>query len=713
MDNSSNIWLFIGVIFLTTVVGFFSMALFSVQVPTDITTTFVTSSEISLSWKGKGTFLIYRSIDDGKFREIAETSSNHFLDKSLKPDTTYRYFLKTKYLFFTSKPSKIFSVTTKYDVCGYVRSYTGKGISNVQILVENHNEYTTSDSKGYWCLKNLSGSNDIMAFKKRYIFSPKDKIINGPEENVIFNATLINKPPNFPKILNPANNASNLSTSLTLKWKCSDPNGDRLKYTVYFGKGHTLEAVATSISSTFFEIKHLNYGTTYHWRIEAFDPYGASSKSEIWTFTTRFYNVSGRVTYGKNKNEGLKDVKVSINGTKAVFTSKNGYFSIGSLRSSNLVKAYKKGWNFSPKVMRVDGPSSRINFFGKPIDGTILWKILNTQFVFSSPALSKNGILYFGTLDGNFYAINPEGKVLWKFSTGRWIWSSPAIGKDGTIYFASDDGFIYALYQNGKEKWKRILNGLSFSSPAVDENENVYIGNKSGDFYSMDKSGKIRWVKDLNGEINSSPAIGEDETIYIGTEKGMLYAISIDGTVKWKYKAGGGIFSSPAIGEDGNIYFCSSDGYLHALKQNGIEKWKIKVGRDIYASPIIDKNGNIYVGSDNGFLYAVGKNGEIKWKFKVGDMIVSTPVIGKNGIIYVCSKNGFLYAVSENGREIWFKRLKGMLFYSSPNISSKGVMYLGTFGVFAIQTDSFGMGGIWPKFRLNSQNTSDFRLKKR
>jgi hypothetical protein len=45
------------------------------------------------------------------------------------------------------------------------------------------------------------------------------------------------------------------------------------------------------------------------------------------------------------------------------------------------------------------------------------------------------------------YAVNPDGTMKWKFTTGviQDIDSSPAIGTDGTVYFGSDDGNLYAV----------------------------------------------------------------------------------------------------------------------------------------------------------------------------------------------------------------------------------------------------------------------------
>src|SRR5882672_9315012 len=71
-----------------------------------------------------------------------------------------------------------------------------------------------------------------------------------------------------------------------------------------------------------------------------------------------------------------------------------------------------------------------------------------------APTLS-NGLLFFGSGDGNFYAVDSQsGQERWRFKTGGAINSSPATA-DGAVYFSSRDGIFYALQAaSGKELWR-------------------------------------------------------------------------------------------------------------------------------------------------------------------------------------------------------------------------------------------------------------------
>ncbi|HEX7407840.1 MAG TPA: PQQ-binding-like beta-propeller repeat protein [Candidatus Binatia bacterium] len=70
--------------------------------------------------------------------------------------------------------------------------------------------------------------------------------------------------------------------------------------------------------------------------------------------------------------------------------------------------------------------------------------------VLSSPALSAEGLLVFGTTDGRLHAVNtvtgaePDGWPV-TLAPGSAIRSSPSIAADGTVYVGADDGKLYAV----------------------------------------------------------------------------------------------------------------------------------------------------------------------------------------------------------------------------------------------------------------------------
>ena len=96
--------------------------------------------------------------------------------------------------------------------------------------------------------------------------------------------------------------------------------------------------------------------------------------------------------------------------------------------------------------------------------------------VFLSSPVVAEGAVYFGSGDGNLYAVDvASGELRWKFQTGDVVHASPAYA-DGVLYFGSWDSYFYAVEAaTGKEKWRFhggedpvLHNQVGFqSSPAV------------------------------------------------------------------------------------------------------------------------------------------------------------------------------------------------------------------------------------------------------
>jgi glucose dehydrogenase len=188
--------------------------------------------------------------------------------------------------------------------------------------------------------------------------------------------------------------------------------------------------------------------------------------------------------------------------------------------------------------------AERIAGSGFPVVGTE-WRYPSTGsigVVRSSPAIDRtNGSIYFGSDDGNVYAVNPDGTEKWIFATAGpgAVRSSPAVAADGTIYIGSDDGHLYAINpSDGSEIWR---------FPSVASGSSV-------------------------GEIRSTPAIDPSNgAIYVGSNDGNVYTINPDGTEKWNFSPNLSspqpLISSPAIGPGGIVYIGSDDGFLYAINQ--------------------------------------------------------------------------------------------------------------------------------------------------
>ncbi|MCK4364632.1 MAG: M28 family peptidase [Thermoplasmatales archaeon] len=100
-------------------------------------------------------------------------------------------------------------------------------------------------------------------------------------------------PPSQPCHPNPENGAINVPVTTNLSWDGGDYDpGDVVYYDVYFGTDSNppfIEQIGPfgwNQINLIYDLPELTSNTTYYWKIVASDVQGASSKSQIWSFTT-------------------------------------------------------------------------------------------------------------------------------------------------------------------------------------------------------------------------------------------------------------------------------------------------------------------------------------------------------------------------------------------------------------------------------------------
>jgi outer membrane protein assembly factor BamB len=90
------------------------------------------------------------------------------------------------------------------------------------------------------------------------------------------------------------------------------------------------------------------------------------------------------------------------------------------------------------------------SFYAVNPDGTLKWKYKINGAYITGYFIGADGIIYVGSSDfyenGDLYAFTPDGTVKWIYTAG----GSPAIGADGSLYFGSRDGNFYAIKDPAK-----------------------------------------------------------------------------------------------------------------------------------------------------------------------------------------------------------------------------------------------------------------------
>jgi outer membrane protein assembly factor BamB len=302
------------------------------------------------------------------------------------------------------------------------------------------------------------------------------------------------------------------------------------------------------------------------------------------------------------------------------------------------------------------------NWFGevgslgmKPIDTYMddLW-----DFFLSSPVINveeKNPSVYFGSSDGNVYALNAlTGELKWKFKANGSIHSSPVLYKN-SLYIGSWDANLYALdVQTGKERWRfetgRKSGFAGIQSTVAVANDMVYFGARDPFFFAINaETGKLVWKYNAASSWIISSAVVVNNVVYVGTSDSYLL-LGLDakrGTELFKFKTNGYIYSSPAIAGK-SAYFGDFTGNFFALNiESSGKEWSSfsTENRKLFASGILNKDllDFSYAGKGSN-LSLYSSNKKVMDEFYKMGPIVSSPFVANN-TVYFGSADGNCYAI--------------------------------------------------------------------
>ena len=342
--------------------------------------------------------------------------------------------------------------------------------------------------------------------------------------------------------------------------------------------------------------------------------------------------------------------------------------------------------------------------------GTLKWKFKTGGRVNSSPAVA-GGVVYFGSYDGNFYAVDATtGKLNWKFQTAGerrfaakhlhgaepatetmpdpfdFYLSSPAVD-NGMVYFGSGDGNVYELdAASGALKWKFQTADVVYASPAIADST-VFVGSWDSYFYALEAAtGKEKWRfktgedAEIHNQVGiQSSAVVAGGMVYFGCRDSNLYALNAkSGEKKWVFNnRGSWVIASPVV-QNGKLYFSTSDsGLFYALDaKTAAPLFSLKLGWPMFSSPTIAGN-TVYIGSHAGKLIAIDlKTQKPAWTFDTDGSLKNGPTYTKadGSPNYGAAFTDFFYDDMVSGVQ---KMMSVGAVLSTPAISNS-VVYVGS-----------------------------------
>ncbi len=306
-----------------------------------------------------------------------------------------------------------------------------------------------------------------------------------------------------------------------------------------------------------------------------------------------------------------------------------------------------------------DGDNQNGSLWALDAMGKQLWVFKgNRGFGYTTPAVRLDGTSYFSSADGNAYAVDPNGVQVWKFSFGFQDDSSPIVTKDGIVIYGSDTRELFAMDFAGALQWKSDMNaGPGEVDAALAETcDGKVIAAGTNGFTALDaKTGMTLWRVNVNG-LMSSPLVTADGTVYgFATSSATALAIDPMGKVLWQVQVGPGGAGTSMAKVGGQVFVVANDGKLHALDAaTGKENWSQPVGQltEIYkhGGPVVDGKQRLYFNSNDGNLYSFDTTGKQLWKIPSSGVAAPNGnsfgemAIGNDGTLYVPGNDGELYA---------------------------------------------------------------------
>ncbi|ELR70244.1 protein kinase [Fulvivirga imtechensis AK7] len=335
---------------------------------------------------------------------------------------------------------------------------------------------------------------------------------------------------------------------------------------------------------------------------------------------------------------------------------------------------------------------------------SLKWKFKTGDKVISSPVV-YNDLIYFGSEDGNFYAVDLEGNEKWRLHTAGKI-RSKAIIAEGILFFESGNIFYALNPASGKKLWiydpadtlyANQIDPYDDKRPSGTLHEGIiYVGSSSGTLYGFDtKTGKIRLKinTDNASPIRSTPIV-QDNRLYFGDWNGVVYCRDLkQDKYLWKkktysfdkpYSTFGGIASEFVIFQD-LLFFGARNFVLNVLRTDSGEKeWTYieSNGGWVIGDPVIYDNKLYLGGSDNHKILALDPiTGQLLWDFNAGQNIYAKPVVTKDKVIFT---SGPIYKPNDPGGLWIVDRAKGKLIakvqmpkgaYSAPVMVGQSILF--------------------------------------
>ena len=300
------------------------------------------------------------------------------------------------------------------------------------------------------------------------------------------------------------------------------------------------------------------------WKFDA----GGDIKAKVATTSdTVFIGTTASELYKINFDDGTETWQVDTGKIQGSVATDSSYVYAGDNAGTFGAYAISSGeesWtytanNIKSDVVLTDGIAYFVNEYLKvgslvavdTTEQTAKWIFTATDKtqIWAAPAVTTDAI--YVASGSTLYKLNKDyGVAVWSFKAGKSIRTQPTVDTKGIIYFGSSDGYFYAVNsKDGKLVWKYQVNAEISGSASVDD-DYVYFGAQNSKVYALSKAtGALVWELKTGGKIFGSVTLYED-MLYVPSADYSVYALSAEtGQQVWTYKTKGALYGGISVVE--------------------------------------------------------------------------------------------------------------------------------------------------------------------
>jgi outer membrane protein assembly factor BamB len=334
-----------------------------------------------------------------------------------------------------------------------------------------------------------------------------------------------------------------------------------------------------------------------------------------------------------------------------------------------------------------------------------------------NPPVVIGDTIYFGSTDGNFYALDVEsGYMRWVYKAGAEINSIP-YADSSQVYFGSKDGLLRALSrESGEEIWTFATDSQINSQVERYKDQIIFVGDSDAIFF-LSPEGKENFRIDNPGWANFTFLMADD-VMYFATGPQVELIGPYDINTRqflWfipYYEIAASWYSFPAVKGD-LVYFGTADAYggmalgFYAYnRRSGKRAWEQRIEadwgkgngalfawddeavwdlylRDVemldFMAPTVWKDLVIFTGGDAGARAFDAETGSLRWE-KFFDMpVCSAPTIAGGRVYFGLlgdekTPPQFVCVSARDGKLLWQMETEGSLL-SAPVIAGRRIIF--------------------------------------